>query len=156
MSAERRSLLAGRNTRPLTGQEIRRVANIFIAMNERVNAQFDPNGYTRFRVSADADGNDFGEILYGNDIYPGASTVDPNSAMMVEAAVAHELTHYARWHDKQELPPGPLDMLDEALTSLEAILHYERKLDSTAIIQLVRDAVQRIYLYIGGVEHPSE
>jgi hypothetical protein len=61
---------------------------------------------------------------------------------------AEELTHYHRWRDRLELPVGDLDYLDEALTSLQAILRYEKQLSEHDVRQLVSDALQRIQLYL--------
>lgn len=47
-----------------------------------------------------------------------------------------------------ELPFGELDYLDEALTSLQALLRYESRLSEHDRRQLVSDAIQRIQLFI--------
>jgi hypothetical protein len=73
--------------------------------------------------------------------------VDPNSALSLTGACVHELTHYYRWRDKRELSDAALEHLDEALTSLEAIMRYEA-LDKTDIKGLVADAMQRVNLFI--------
>jgi hypothetical protein len=148
MADEKRSLLAGRNAQPLTDGEIRRVAATFLGMDDRVPARYDADQPTCFRVAHDDDGHEYGEIRFGVDIYPGRSIVDPNSALSVQAAAAHELTHYHRWHNKAELPENELLHLDEALTSLEAILRYERHLQSSDVRQLVSDAIQRIHFFL--------
>ncbi len=85
----------------------------------------------------------------GPDIYPGRGIVDPNSALSLDAAAAHELAHYYRWRDKTELPATDrMTPLDEALTSMDAILRYERHLKPHDIRMLVSDAVQRINIYV--------
>lgn len=147
MSRARQSLLAGRNKAALNEDEARRASNIFLFLDDGVAVRHDPSQPTRFHVTID-DGHEVGEITFGADIFPGTSVVDPNAMLSALAAAAHELTHYYRWHDKSELPQGPLDPLDEALTSLQAILRYEPKLKAPDIRGLVSDAVQRIMLYI--------
>lgn len=42
------------------------------------------------------------------------------------------------------------------MTSLEAILRYERELDPPDKMQLVRDAVQRIALHVASLEANGE
>jgi hypothetical protein len=74
--------------------------------------------------------------------------VDPNSALSVDAAAAHELTHYHRWRDKSDLKEPKLEYLDEALTSLQAIARYTQHLSETDKAQLVADAIQRIQLFV--------
>jgi hypothetical protein len=148
MSRDRQSLLAGRNKTPLTSAEATRAVNVFFGLDDDVPARHDPDNPTRFVVRIDEDGKEVAEITFGADILPGKGVLDPNSMLGSKAAAAHELTHYYRWHDKSELPFGPLDSLDEALTSLQAILRYERNLQPFEIRQLVSDAVQRIMLYV--------
>jgi hypothetical protein len=86
--------------------------------------------------------------VFGPDIFPGGSVIDPNAALSVEAAAAHELTHFHRWKDKTVMAAVPLEHLDEALTSLQAILRYDRHLSDSDIRQLLADAVQRIVLFV--------
>jgi hypothetical protein len=147
MSNEKSSLLAGRNKAPLTPDEIRRAINTFLGLDNNVNARHDPGSRTAFCVSADKSGQ-FGEIVFGPDIYPGESVVDPNSAMSLHAAAAHELTHYHRWRDKTVLSVEALEHLDEALTSLQAIFRYDRHLSEPDVRQLVSDAIQRLQLFV--------
>lgn len=147
MAAERYSLLAGRNKAPLSQEEVRRAATTFLGLDQNVNARYDEGARTVFRVSTDDSGHEFGEIIFGPDVYPGASVVDPNSALSLDAAAAHELTHYHRWKDKTALAAGALEHLDEALTSLQAIFRYDKQLSHTDIRQLVSDAIQRLQLY---------
>lgn len=148
MGKGRESLLAGRNRSPLTESEIRRAANTFLGLDSSVPVHYDPDSPTIFHVTVDETGIDQGEIIIGPDIYPGGSIVDPNSALSLQAAAVHELTHFYRWRDKAELPDGRLTHLDEALTSLEAICRYERHLNPTDVHQLVTDAIQRLHLHI--------
>jgi len=141
------SLLAGRNAKPLTDDEIRRAANVFLGLDDRVNARFAAESRTVFRVAETPEGERYGEIVFGPDIYPGEGIADPNSALSLGAAAAHELTHYYRWNDKLALPEDDLEQLDEALTSLQAIQRYDRDLNDTDVRQLVADAIQRIQMF---------
>src|SRR5262245_29636545 len=143
----RTSLLAGRNKAPLTQDEVRRAINTFLGLDGTVNVRHEAESTTGFRVSRDASGT-YGEIVFGPDIYPGSSVVDPNSVLSLDAAAAHELTHFYRWKDKVALSEETLEHLDEALTSLQAILRYSGKLNETDIRQLVSDAFQRLQLFI--------
>jgi hypothetical protein len=141
------SLLAGRNQNPLSEQDVVRAINTFLGFDPTVNVRYDATSRTHFRVVTDESGAEYGEIIFGPDIYPGPSIIDPNSALSLEAAAAHELTHYYRWRDKGELVDPKLKHLDEALTSLEALLRYE-KLKPLDIRQLVSDSIQRLRLYM--------
>ena len=146
------SLLGGRISAPLSANDIRRAINTFVGLDSTVNVRYDEDGRTVFRVAVDENGEEFGEIVIGPDIYPGRSVTDPNSALSLDAAAAHELTHYYRWRDKTHLPGDWKEHLDEALTSLSAILRYDRQLQPTDIKQLVSDAIQRITLYLNACE----
>jgi hypothetical protein len=149
MPNEKSSLLAGRNNAPLSEAEIRRAANTFLGLDNRVKATFDANSRTAFHESVDESTNEvFGEIVFGPDIYPGTSVVDPNAALSLDAAAAHELTHYYRWKDKTALQGEQLRHLDEALTSLQAILRYSKPLTDTDLRQLVADAIHRLQLFV--------
>jgi hypothetical protein len=112
--------------------------------------QFAANEITRFRVVGEGEGQQ-GEIIFGPDIYPGKNIANPNSSLSLKAAVAHELTHFHRWIDKTELDGEPLRELDEALTSLEAVLRYERHLGEHDVRQLVAEAIQRVQMYVAGL-----
>ena len=59
--------------------------------------RYEQKARTVFLVSKDEDGEDYGEVVFGPDIYPGESVIDPNSALSLQAAAAHELTHFHRW-----------------------------------------------------------
>lgn len=142
------SLLAGRNRAPLSREEVRRAINTFLGLDKNVNVRHDPNSRTLFRVDRDESGEEYGEIVIGPDIYPGSSVVDPNSALSLDAAAAHELTHYHRWKSKIELSADGLEHLDEALTSLQAIIRYDKHLSEADVRQLASDAIQRLQLYI--------
>jgi hypothetical protein len=155
MPNERQSLLAGRNNAPLSPEEIRRATNVFLGFDDKVNARYDANSRTAFRVSTDGSGNVYGEVVFGPDIYPGSSIVDPNSALSLEAAAAHELTHYHRWRDKTAISDELLEHIDEVLTSLQAILRYDHQLNRTDVRLLVSDAMQRLHLYVKGLNASS-
>ena len=148
MAKERGSLLAGRNQTPLSPEEVRRATNTFLGLDNTVSARYEGCAKTAFRVCQDESGQEYGEIVFGPDIYPGSSVVDPNSALSLDAAAAHELTHYYRWKDKIALPHGSMGYVDEALTSLQAIMRYDRHLSETDVRQLISDAVQRVQLYV--------
>jgi hypothetical protein len=114
--------------------------------------RYEEAARTVFRVEHSESGEEYGEIVFGPDIYPGRSVVDPDSALGLQAAAAHELTHYHRWRDKTELPDRSMEHLDEALTSLQAILRYDRQLSDHDVRHLVSDAIQRFQLYVQGLE----
>ena len=152
MRTERWSLLAGRNRAPLSGDEIRRATNTFLGLDNTVNTRYDPDERTVFRVNHLESGEEYGEIVFGPDIYPGPGVVDPNSALGLTAAAAHELTHYHRWTDKTALTDDSMDHLDEALTSLHAIMRYARQLNEHDVRQLILDAIQRLQLFIRSIE----
>lgn len=148
----RESLLAGRNNQPLSDGDIRRVFNTFLGLDPTLVVRYVPGGRTVFRVpAADPDGGDC-EVTFGEDIYPGQSVVDPNSSLSLQAAAAHEVTHFCRWRDKTELVRADLEEIDEALTSLEAVLRFPRQLNDHDIRQLISDAIQRLQLYANRIE----
>lgn len=143
----RESLLAGRNAQALSESEVRRVYNTFLGLEQHLPVRYVPGGRTVFRVPAQAeDGGDY-EVTFGEDIYPGNAVIDPNSSLSMQAAVAHEVTHYFRWKDKTEIDLPNLAAIDEALTSLEAILRFPRNLNEHDMRQLVADAIQRLQLF---------
>ncbi len=152
MPIEKGSLLAGRNQAPLSEEDIRRATNTFLGLDSTVNARYDPEGRTVFRVGREEFGEEYGEIVFGPDIYPGHSVVDPNAALGLRPAAAHELTHYHRWADKTVLPDDFMEFLDEALTSLHAIMRYDRHLSEHDVRQLISDAIQRLQLFIKSIE----
>jgi hypothetical protein len=149
---KKNSLLAGRNHAPLSQEDVRRAVNTFLGLDQHVNVRFEESARTIFHVVIAESGEQGAEIIFGPDIYPGRSVVDPNSALGLQSAAAHELTHYYRWKDKTELPDGSMWHLDEALTSLQAILRYSRNLNDQDFLQLVSDAMQRIQLYVQELE----
>lgn len=152
---ERHSLLAGRNQAPLSADEIRRATNTFLGLDRNVNARYENGVRTAFWVREGELGEEYGEIVFGPDIYPGRSVVDPNSALSLDAAAAHELTHYHRWKDKTLLQDST-EHLDEALTSLQAIMRYDRQLSEQDVRQLISDAIQRLQLYVRELETARE
>jgi predicted SprT family Zn-dependent metalloprotease len=146
MPANRESLLAGRNATPLNDNDVRRATHTFLALDLDAPVRYEEGARTRFRVLAGGGeyGDDLAEIVFGPDLYPGASVVDPNSSMSVRAAVAHELCHWHRWQNHTEIVDERLDDIDEALTSLEAVLRYPRHLSEHEVRQLVSDAIFRL------------
>jgi hypothetical protein len=149
MPRQTTSLMTGRNTAPLSQSDVRRATNTLMGFDSTVDIRYTPDNRTVFRVSIDDDtGEEFGQILFGPDIYPGRNTVDANSALSMDAAAAHEVTHYHRWKDKQALPEDELEHVDEALTSLQAIQRFGDRLNLTDIRQLVADAIARITLHL--------
>lgn len=141
-----RSLLAGRSFAQLTREQARSVANTFLGLDSEVAFQYDETGYTRFVVETE-DGEEVGRVYFCPDIYPGPSVLDPNSALSMKAAVAHEISHFHRWKDRTELDLGVYRHLDEALTSLDAALRFAGQLSPHEIQQLIRDAMQRLQLH---------
>jgi hypothetical protein len=76
-----KSLLSGRNKAPLTEEEIRRAAIVFRGLDEEVPARHataDVEGNsTRCRTFKDEEGHDACEVVFGPDLYPGTSPLDP-------------------------------------------------------------------------------
>ena len=142
------SLLAGRNSVPLEVYEITRVSNTFQGIDSNVNARYQKGTTTSFIKSINEDGQEVGEIVFSEDIYPGQNITNPNAALSLRGAVAHELAHYHRWQAKAELPHGVMTHIDEAMTSLEAALRYSHSLDATDIQGLISDSLHRIGLFI--------
>lgn len=146
------SLLAGRNLAPLSNQEIRRVSSTFLGLDNKVNVRYELDASTKFVACIDDEGQEYGEIVFSNDIYPGQNITNPNAALSLKGAAAHELSHFYRWQSKSELPHGILTHIDEAMTSLEAALRYSRDLDSTDTQGLISDSLQRLRLYLAELE----
>jgi hypothetical protein len=65
----------------------------------------------------------------------------------MQAAAAHEICHFHRWYNKTELEGERFADVDEALTSLEAILRFQTNLSLHEICQLVADAIHRLQTY---------
>lgn len=141
------SLLAGRNTAPLTPDDIRRSLNVILGLDNEVPVRYEAGTRTIFKVPANEPDVDC-EIVFSEDIYPGKGVADPNSSLSMVAAAAHEVTHYHRWKDKSEINDDGLMEVDEALTSLQAILRFPRDLGSHDIRLLVADAIQRLQMYV--------
>jgi hypothetical protein len=144
---EKASLLAGRRTAPLSNDDVKKVANLFLSLDPGAPFRFDPTSRTCFRTFIE-NGEEVGEIVFGPDIFPGTNIVDPNSSLGVRAAAGHELAHYYRWLNKTQLDGDPLMHLDEAMTSLDAILRFQGKLQEHDVNELVRDALKRLHLYL--------
>lgn len=142
------SLLTGRNTAPLDNTDIRRISNMVLGLDNGVNFKYEEGANTRFLTRTDEAGEVHGEIIFSNDVYPGTNIANPNSALTLKAAIAHELTHFHRWQNRTELPHGVKTHIDEAMTSLEAALRYGRDLDRTDFEGLISDALQRLRMYI--------
>jgi hypothetical protein len=148
------SLLAGRSTIELSERQVRSVTNTFIGLDANVPFQYDPGGHTRFVVETEDD-EDIGRVYFGRDVYPGPSVMDPNSALSMLAAVAHEISHFHRWQDRTELPLNVYRHLDEALTSLDAALRFAAQLSPHEIQQLIRDAIVRLQLHYAALGESS-
>lgn len=128
--------------------EIIRATNTFIGLDRTINARYENDTTTRFVATTDEQGQELGEIIFSNDIYPGQNTVNPNAALSLDGAAAHELAHYYRWRDKSELEHGVLTHIDEAMASLEAALRFSNSLNGTDIQGLISDALHRLRLYV--------
>lgn len=144
----RKSLLDGRNVALLTQTEIKRAANTFIGLDNSVNARYETSSTTRFIASTNDIGEEEGTIVFSEDIYPGSNIINPNAALTLKGAAAHELAHYYRWQDKTELPHGYQKHIDEAMTSLEASLRYANELSPTDVQGLISDSLHRLRLFI--------
>lgn len=147
MPANRESLLAGRNAHALLEADVRRAINTFLGLDAKVPVRHAQGSRTLFRLTNDENGNEVAEIVFGEDLYPGPAVVDPNSSLSMQAAAAHEITHFHRWGDKTELLDPHLVEIDEALTSLEAILRFPKQLSDHEVRQLVADAIQRLQIF---------
>ncbi len=145
MPANRGSLLAGRNAIPLDEREIRRALNTFLGLDGNAPVRHEPEARTRFRVVVE---EDLSEIVFGPDLYPGAGVADPNASLSMQAAAAHELCHFYRWRDKTEILEEQLCNIDEALTSLEAVIRFQKQLSDHEVRQLVADAIQRLQIFV--------
>lgn len=142
------SLLEGRNLTPLSNVEQRRAVNVFLGLDRGVNARYEVGTRTRFTTALDDDGEEFGEIVFSSDVYPGGNLVNPNASLSLNGAAAHELAHYYRWLNKSELPHGQLTHVDEAMTSLEAALRFSGILSANDIQGLISDALHRLRLHV--------
>ena len=57
------SLLPGRNVAPLDEQDIRRITNMVLGLESEINFKYEEGTNTKFIISIDDDGNNYGEIL---------------------------------------------------------------------------------------------
>jgi hypothetical protein len=144
----RESLLAGRNAQPLSDDDVRRVYNTFLGLDPTLPVRYQAGTRTVFRVPAQQPELGECEVTFGADIYPGNAVLDPNASLSMLAAVAHEVTHFNRWRDKTEIDDARLEAIDEALTSLDAILSFPKQLNDRDVRQLVADAIQRLQIYV--------
>jgi hypothetical protein len=150
VTKETGSLLHGRGNAPLTEEQQEKISAAFYFFDRTANVRFDP-GRTRFRpINGNADLNH--EILFGPDILPGPNIADPNACLSMRGAVVHELAHKTRHDDATEINDPTLEHIDEALTSLSAILKFQRKLEDFEILGLVSDAVQRLQLHVAQLQ----
>lgn len=138
--------MGGRRTRPLSDYEVRTVMATFLGLDPQVRTvRHEPGAQTVFRVARDPETDEeYGEIVFGPDIYPGPGLANPNSVLSMQAAAAHELAHYYRWLNKTQLDGDEQAQLDEALTSLEAHMRYEHGLSEVDRRELVADAHFRL------------
>lgn len=150
------SLLEGRNNIPLDDREKKRAANVFLGLDARVNARHEEGTQTRFVTRLDDAGEEYGEVIFSADIYPGANLINPNASLSLDGAAAHELAHYYRWVNKSELPHGELVHIDEAMTSLEAALRFSGKLSDGDIQGLISDALHRLRLHVAQLAKAAE
>lgn len=151
-SSRQASLLDGRNVSPLNEREKRRAANVFLGLDPRVNTRYEEGNRTRFVVAVDEGGEEYGEIVFSEDVYPGQNHANPNASLSLDGAAAHELAHYYRWVNKSELPHGHLTHIDEAMTSLEAALRFSGKLSEGDIQGLISDSLHRLRVYVAELE----
>lgn len=149
MDRSKASLPPGRGTQALTDHDKRSITETFRAHGYDEHIEFEEGHGTQSRFGVKIDGGqEIGYVKIGADIFPGSGG-SPNSKLDMPAAVAHEITHYERWKNKAELDKGHLD---EALTSLEAIMRCGNSLKRIHIEQLVADALQRLYLMLAEQE----
>jgi len=148
MPNDTQSFLAGRNKQPLSEKEVARVITAFSGFERDINAHYDADSPTLFRVKTDEFEIEYGDVTFGPDIFPGQGVVDSNSALSFTAAVAHEVSHYHRWKNKCQIDEAYLSDIDEALTSLEAIRMFSGMLNPSDIQGLTADAIQRIVIYV--------
>lgn len=119
------SLPPGRNSTDLTDSEIRRATATFLGFDNKVNARYVKGVSTRFVVTVADNGDEFGEIIVSEDIYPGTNITNPNATLSLSGAAAHELAHYNRWANKSELEHGVLtaDLLQKYPSEACRALH---------------------------------
>jgi uncharacterized protein YjaZ len=143
------SLLGGRNLAPLTDRQISRAVTTILAFDNTVAYRYEAQSQTRFVVKTEEE-EEYGEVIFSEDLYPGTNIANANAALSMPAAVAHELTHHHRWRNMRELDGEGLRNLDEALTSLEAAQLYSKQLSDREIQELIADACERLRLHLQG------
>ena len=147
------SLQGGRNIRPLEQAEVNRVMSVCFNLDREANARYEPTSRTAFRPIQGDDGLNH-EIVFGPDVFPGPAIADPNACLSMRCAVAHELTHKSRHDNLTEINEPELEDIDEALTSLGAILRFQTDLSGQEIRELIGDANQRLMLYVAAFRAP--
>ena len=147
MAKQHGSLLHGRNNVPLSDRQQKQVLSLFFGMDAAANVRYEAASRTVFREINDHDELNH-ELVFGPDIFPGLAVADPNASLGVKCAVAHELAHKARHDDLTEVNEPELEEIDEALTSLSAILRFHNDLSTHEIRQLVSDATQRLQMHV--------
>jgi hypothetical protein len=145
-----------RNLAPLTQQEINRATSTFLGLDSDVPFRYEAGQATRFRIVAAQGGEEeYAEIVFSDDLYPGHNIANPNASLSMRAAVAHEIAHYYRWRDKRELDGADMQHLDEALTSLDAAQAFAGELSDNELQQLIADAMERLRLHIQQLGEPE-
>ena len=123
------------------------VSSQFLGLDQEIPARYDEHCRSHFEVVEEA-GSKVGVVFFGPDIYPGrGDTLDPNSTLPMKAAVAHEATHFHRWRDGHQFNEPGLEFLDEAQTSAESVVRWNRALSDHEMTELVRDASHRIDMF---------
>lgn len=147
MDGSKSSLPPGRSATPLTNPQQMTVSSLFLNLDQAIPARYDEQCRSHFEV-VEEDGSKVGVVFFGPDIYPGrGDTLDPNSTLPLGAAVAHEATHFHRWQDGHQFNEAGLEFLDEAQTSAESIVRWNRKLSDHDMTELVRDVSYRIDIF---------
>ena len=120
---------------------------IFYNLDRTANVRYDSTSRTVFRpILGDPSINH--EIVFGPDIFPGTAVADPNACLSFRAAAAHELAHKSRHDNLTEIDEVELEDIDEALTSLAAILQFHGELSAHEIRELIADANQRLMMFV--------
>jgi hypothetical protein len=99
MADDPTSLPPGRRSAPLEPDDVERVINTFLSLDNTVNVVHDGAKHTCFHIIKDEDGKDVPEIVFGPDVYPAPNAINPNQSLTMQAAAAHEIRHYHRWKD---------------------------------------------------------
>src|SRR5690606_14295143 len=119
-------------------------ANVFLGLDPRVNARHEEGTRTRFVTGVDETGEEYGEVIFSADIYPGPNLANPNASLSLDGAAAHEHAHYYRWVNKSALPHGELVHINEAMSRLEDALRLSGKLSDGDIQGIISDALHRL------------